>query len=552
VKYNNRVKKIANVPKSLVKFNEIIKKKYDDFDEGKDTYQLTYLDEENEQIDISDDEDYEVFLQSSKNMSGGSVKVFLNKKEGGHKFDKEIDDCQTVHESVLGDTMLGSSAINNFELNPFAIDYSKIEEYKRKIEFLKAERDQALLETELFKLKNQLKGEDKKKIKSKKKELKKEMKKTKKAAKKAKKTKTSKTFKEDTTKGQFKEDIELNVDLKEPEVQISVEMVPDCSSSDLSIQNEPLPVKIEIDEKVESPREIKLQESKEENANDSIDEAAKKQSDFDFSSDNEDKKLESSDIVVDIPSPAELAYPNPSIIIDNRPGSFTDDRHQYAIQPVLKRKISEKSQSKCCECSRSLDNDTKLICSICEDYNLCEACEIRTAHEHVFIKIPNGVEFNLEVYDKFCQKMLGLHTGPPTENKHQAAIMNPQVQKENIKIASMMQKRAQILTKDKYAEGIPANRGESVSLSWDVKNMTNQPWTKNMIIAVSNTSDLMMNEQRIDLQLGSNEKGTVEVNFIMPQELNGLKELKLSMYLFDLENQKPIGEIFYAKLIAYK
>ena len=130
--------------------------------------------------------------------------------------------------------------------------------------------------------------------------------------------------------------------------------------------------------------------------------------------------------------------------------------------------------------------------------------------------------------------------------------MNPAVQKDNIKIDSMMKKRAQILDKDKYKAGIPANKGELVTLSWEVKNMTNQKWSDNMIIACSNTSDLTMNEQRVNLKLGSNEKGTVVVKFMMPEDVKGKNNLNLILYLFDLENQKVIGEYFNAKLAVFK
>lgn len=63
IKYNNRVKKLATLPDTFEDLDKLIRKKYDEFKEGKDTYQLCYIDQENDEVDISDEEDYEVFLK---------------------------------------------------------------------------------------------------------------------------------------------------------------------------------------------------------------------------------------------------------------------------------------------------------------------------------------------------------------------------------------------------------------------------------------------------------------------------------------------------------
>ena len=465
----------------------------------------------------------------------------MNKRGPEHKFNREIDDCQTVNESVMGDTILGSSTERNNLKLPRLEDSNTIEEYKREIERLKVENEKVRMEKEIMILKKQVEEGDKNKIKKPK-----PVNKNKKAKKKAKvkKGKLEKKYKEDTTKD---EPVEINADLKEPEVQLSVEMIPSWDSEDK-------PIKKVSD--AESDKSIgKLDDSfgakKEDDVKQIEDKVPPKIKNSSSSDYDEEIIIEEEDKIKEKIDPG-FAEPAPIIPDNVRPQSFNDEKHEFSIQPVLKRKTSEKKQDLCWECNRILSKIPKLICSICEDYNLCEICESRTTHEHVFIKVPPGVEFNLDAYEKFCQKMLGLNNEPSVDFKTQMAIINPQIEKENIKIAPMMKKRAQNLNKDKYSNGIVVNTGELVKLSWEVKNMTNNPWSENMIMAVSNTSDLMLNEIRIENQLRSNEKGTVEVNFMMPKDLMRGQNLQLNMYLFDLDQQRPIGEFFTAKLVVNK
>jgi hypothetical protein len=147
--------------------------------------------------------------------------------------------------------------------------------------------------------------------------------------------------------------------------------------------------------------------------------------------------------------------------------------------------------------------------------------------------------------------MLGIYA-PPQIQEIQRAIMNPQVQNDIVKISQINAKKAQNLKKDKYKDGVPANHGELVTLSWEVKNLTNQPWSDNVILACSDTSDLKIGEQRVDMQLGSSEKGKIEVKFTMPNDTKGQDVMNLYLYLFDREIKKPIGETFNAKLIVYR
>jgi hypothetical protein len=110
IKSNNRVKKVAQVPNKFKKLDELIRKKYDEFKAGKETYQICYIDDEEEQIDISDEEDYGMFLSHLKDNKIATAKVFLNRRGTEFLFDRYIDDAQTVHESVLGDTIFDSVA----------------------------------------------------------------------------------------------------------------------------------------------------------------------------------------------------------------------------------------------------------------------------------------------------------------------------------------------------------------------------------------------------------------------------------------------------------
>ena len=141
IKYKNRVKKIASPPESFEVFSQLIRRKYDEFKEGKDTYQVCYLDNEEDHIDISDDEDYEVFLEHIKTCHQPSVKVFLNKRGKENRFNREVDDCQTVHESVMGDTLLSYSTEKPFGMPPPNFDYSQIDKYRREMEKLREEME---------------------------------------------------------------------------------------------------------------------------------------------------------------------------------------------------------------------------------------------------------------------------------------------------------------------------------------------------------------------------------------------------------------------------
>lgn len=481
IKSNNRVKKVAQVPTRFIALDHLIRKKYDEFKAGKETYQICYIDEEDEQIDISDEEDYEMFLSHIKENGVSTAKLFLNKRGVNFCFNREIDDAQTVNESVIGENIFDSVVNSRQNFANQSIQNSvTLEEIKQRLAQLERFKTLESLQKE-EKLAKKAEKLEKKKLK----EEKKAKKKTKKEVKKVSKPKDK------VKKVEVVELIEEQIEIKPVEKEVPVE-------NTNIIKNEVVEWVIE-ENKVEQPNDLE--------------------------------------------------------IVQNEPYNpvVEEVKHEFAIQPVLKRNVVNKDteETLCVECSLNVSNYSKFVCSICENYTLCEACEIKSKHDHVFIKLPVGVKLDNAAYDRFCQKMLGIYA-PPAKQEIQRAIMNPQVQKENVKISQINAKKAQILKRDKYKDGVPANRGELVSLSWEVKNLTNQPWSADMILACSDTSDLKIDEKYLDMHLGSSEKGKIEVNFIMPKNTHGQDVMNLYLYLFDREIQKPIGELFNAKLIVYK
>lgn len=114
-----------------------------------------------------------------------------------------------------------------------------------------------------------------------------------------------------------------------------------------------------------------------------------------------------------------------------------------------------------------------------------------------------------------------------------------------------MSKRAQILKKDKYKDGVPISRGDLVHLDWEVKNLTSKSWSDNVTIECSDASDILINSQKINLQLKGGQKGTIEVSFRVPMDTNGLEKLDLYLYLFDQKDRQPIGDELKIKLCIY-
>lgn len=343
IKHKNKVKKIADLPDRFAKLNSIVKKKYEEFKEGKSTYSMCYLDDENEMIGISDEEDYTVFKDYVKDNSLSTAKVFLNHRGEEHKFDPMIDDAQTVCESMIVDDNPWSVAASrarpsqggmpvNMSL-PEGMPAHVLEDIKTKLDYLVA-KDKLM---EKGKTKKTKKSPKKKKSKI--------------------KSKKEKGVSKKTTNKKNKEIQEKMVKL-DPEVQ-----------SDNNVLEE-----------VKKAKRGYLEELT-----------------------NKIKDLPVIDFTPRVPEPSEeLLEPKE----DPKPEE-TDEKHEYSIQPFKResqdknKPLQENKSEVCSECGKLFSQEVSYICSICDHYYLCEACEATTEHEHVFIKVPAGAVFDPLTFDKF-------------------------------------------------------------------------------------------------------------------------------------------------------
>lgn len=101
IKFRNKVKKLSSVPEKFARLDKIIRKKYEEFKEGKKSYTLCYVDEENELINISDEEDYSVYKDFVTDRRISTPKVYLTHRGEENKF--EILNNKTICESHLLD-----------------------------------------------------------------------------------------------------------------------------------------------------------------------------------------------------------------------------------------------------------------------------------------------------------------------------------------------------------------------------------------------------------------------------------------------------------------
>lgn len=183
IKHKNRVKKIPALPPKFEKLNNIVMRKYEEFKKGKETYTMCYLDEEDELINISDEEDYAMFKQHVRETDLITAKVFLTKRGEEGNFNPMIDDAQTVNESVIMDEdysrlqMMRSTLNNPGLFNTNNLSQELLEQIKSKLD---------MLVTEQNKPKTKLKCKKKKSEKKEKKEKKSKIVKGEKAAKKKK------------------------------------------------------------------------------------------------------------------------------------------------------------------------------------------------------------------------------------------------------------------------------------------------------------------------------------------------------------------------------
>lgn len=151
IKFKNKVKKLSSIPNKFAKLNQIIKKKYEEFKEGKKSYTLCYVDDEDELVNISDEEDYSVYKDfvNEKNLS--TAKLYLTHKGQESKF--EILNNRTICEShILDETskysqigqsisMMESILPSSSIANSKAMDL--LEEMQRQMRFLVEKEKQA-------------------------------------------------------------------------------------------------------------------------------------------------------------------------------------------------------------------------------------------------------------------------------------------------------------------------------------------------------------------------------------------------------------------------
>jgi len=148
LKHKNRVKRIAHTPKKFVNLDALVRRKYDEFKKGKESYTMCYLDDENELINISDEEDYTVFKEYVKDNDLSIAKVFLTPKGEEAKFNPIIDDAQTVNESIIMDEdysrlQMMRSSLENPYIGQGGLSRELLDEIKSKLDYLVSKEKEA-------------------------------------------------------------------------------------------------------------------------------------------------------------------------------------------------------------------------------------------------------------------------------------------------------------------------------------------------------------------------------------------------------------------------
>lgn len=385
IKHRNRVKKINELPDKFAKLNNIIKKKYEDFKEGKPTYTMCYLDEENELINISDEEDYCVFKDHVKSNRLSSAKVFLTNKGEERNFDPLLEANRTICESMIMDEaeaypktfravperVLGQSVSDQanqqmLELIRKQLDYLVQKDKQEEIE--KAQAKAKKEEAKRAKLEKQEVLKKKKKEKEEKKKLKEEKKKLKEVKKKVKKQEKDGKEKKEKKEGEGKERADSLRFLSEELGKLEEKLEPGVEQIGV------------IDQDTQNAGEQEKHEF-------SIQPVLKRK---------DDKKPEPKNTeVISEPKNVEVK-PEPELA-EVKPKK----EQKEVIEEVKVLEVQAEEDSLCSECKSTLNGKTYYICSICSQYNICEKCEYDSQHQHVFIKLPVGAKFDAREYDEF-------------------------------------------------------------------------------------------------------------------------------------------------------
>uniref|UniRef100_A0A7S3NEU2 ZZ-type domain-containing protein n=1 Tax=Euplotes harpa TaxID=151035 RepID=A0A7S3NEU2_9SPIT len=507
IKNKNKVKKIPSLPDKFSKLNSIVKKKYEEFSQGKSSYTILYLDEENELINLSDEEDYAVFKDFIKQKRLANAKVFITAKGEEGAFEPLNEDYKTICESVVTNNEL--DLYNKFDTSqaPPTERYLNNDALRRLEKF-----SGPALNTERFAL----------------------------------------TPTQELISKQMLESIQKQLDYL-----IAKDKKPEAKKS-------PKKIKKAKKDKKDKEKSKKTKKTSKPNKDLEIEEEIKEYVK------NENQVFEKFEVIANPPPCLEFFDEK---VFDMKPLDKKDfenieDKHEFAIQPVLKRKEDTQETSKpddlsqiivCEECRHNLKQEVKFICSICNDYNLCEACEAETQHKHIFIKVPAATKLDKAEYDKFCQKLLGIYTKnifnhpevkaePPKERDHQEAIMNQCKETRLVKVRLMNKKMAMVLNKFDVQSGIIVKKGELVCLEWEVKNFTHNDWPEYVTIDCLPSSDIILNEQLANIRLKRGEKGKLNMKFYAPTETLDKMILDVNLCLFD-ELKNAIGEEVRIKLV---
>lgn len=502
IKYRNRVKKIAQLPEKFKRLDKVVSKKYEEFSEGKPSYTMWYLDDENELIGISDDEDYDMFKSHVKESNLPIAKVFLTRKGEEANFNPAVDDAQTVCESVIMED----------------VDISKLNDMKSVFEStgMKMPNDVSRLMMENIQNKLDMLLAEK---------TKKDTKKGKKPSKKGGKGKKGKGGK----KGK-QEKPKVNVEKeKEEEVKLDQSSDNDPKATDLPLSN---PFKKVIKKEEPVAPEVPKEEVQ-----------------------NVDLKEEA--IIIEAPKEVESKEPVDEAPEEVKMPSEPEAKHEFAIKAIKKVEDSpgvihepEVEDAICQQCGANMEGQTRYISSIETDYQICELCEVRSTHPYVFIKVRQGVEFDPKVYDNFWQKILSKYAPVFFEESDvQEAIINVAKSDTDRRVKGIDAKKASILDKNKYKEGILVTKGQEVEISWKVKNFTNRAWSEDVIVMCLQTSDILLNEQKTTTCLDKGEKGQISIKFMAPRAAFGKDVLDANFLLFDRVENKAFGEEFKVKLI---
>ncbi|CAI2363003.1 unnamed protein product [Moneuplotes crassus] len=547
LKYNNRVKKIATIPRSFQKFSSIIQNKYEDFSYGKDSYKACYLDNEDDQVDISDDEDYEVFLQYLETVNQPSVKVFLNNNSEDRRFSKTIDDEATIHESILGDTMI-CSTLDRPNLAPQSNPrFPRLDELQKENEYLKS----LLLQNETEKKsleegKSRIEPDTMKFCKNH-------------------NFKVAKLIQEEAQNAYQK------YLLDQTETAQGVH-----KRNTVFVKNKGL-----IDKKVSVPQEIPEKGLKYLHSYSSEDEPLQKTlSDFDLDADL-DLEFDDDNSTIQFVNKKTIDLDDEEVPLKSYPvkGSYDPLKNPFLAKNYTKqdeapkitrnpfitkkekvesgsnRKVQKKipiEQIICSECSRDLKSETRFVCSIRNGYTLCERCELKRKDGYVFLKIPKGVKLDQAEYDKFCQKMLGIYIPPVPKKEYPRAILNRNKSKGNVRLDPVLRNMALIMNKQDYEKGVWCEKGDLVTLNFEIKNMSHLSWSNNIVLDCENDSDLLLERQKVNTQLRRGEEGNIEIKFLMLKNAGKRGVLKLKMYLGDMTARKVFGEPIIVKLLQFE